>query len=37
METITEEKIGKESSGVKEWIEKDDDKMGNMMDPYYKL
>jgi len=38
METIAkEEEIGKESSGVREWTEKDDDEMGNMMDPYYEL
>ena len=35
METIAEEEeIGKESSGVREWTEKDDDEMGNMIDPY---
>jgi len=38
METITEkEEVKKESSGVREWTEEDDDKMGNMIDPYYKL
>jgi len=38
METIAEEEeIGKESSRVREWTEKDDDEMGNMMDPYYEL
>jgi len=38
METIVEEEeIKKENSGVREWIEEDDDKIGNMMDPYYKL
>jgi len=38
METIAEEEeIRKESLGVREWTEKDDDEMGNMMDPYYEL
>ena len=38
METIIEEeKIREESSGVREQIEEDDDEMGNMMDPCYKL
>jgi len=38
METIAEEEeIGKESSGVREWTEKDDDEMDNIMDPYYEL
>jgi len=35
METITEEKeIKEENSGVKEWTEKDNDKIGNMIDLY---
>ena len=38
IETIVEkEEIKKENSGVREWIEEDDDKMDNMMDPCYKL
>ena len=38
IETIAEkEEIGKESSGVREQTEKDDDEMGNMMDPCHKL
>jgi len=38
MEIIAEEEeIRKESSGVREWTKKDNDEMGNMMDPYYKL
>jgi len=38
MKTIPEEEeIKKEKSGVKEWTEKDDDKMGNIMDPCYEL
>ena len=38
METIKEEEeIEQESSGLKEWTEDDDDKMGNIYDPYYKL
>jgi len=32
-----EEEIEKEKSGVKEWTEEDDNEMGNMVDPYYKL
>jgi len=38
MEMINEkEEIEKEKLGVREWIEKDDDKIGNMIDPYYEL
>ena len=38
MKTILEEKeIKEEKSGVREWTEEDDDKMGNMADPYYEL
>ena len=38
IETIVEkEEIKKENSGVREWMEEDDDKMDNMMDPCYKL
>jgi len=38
METITkEEEIKEENSGVREWTEEDDDKMGNIMDLYYEL
>jgi len=38
METIAEkEEVKKKSSGVREWTEDDDDKMGNMIDLYYKL
>ena len=40
-ETITtileEEEIEEEKSGVREWTEEDDDKMGNMIDLCYKL
>jgi len=37
METIREEKaIEQDKSGVREWTE-DDNKMGNMVDLYYKL
>jgi len=32
-----EEEIEKEKSEVREWTEEDDDEMGNMADPYYKL
>jgi len=38
MKTILEEEeIDEEKSGVREWMEEDDDKMGNMMDPCYEL
>jgi len=39
METIKEEEeeIKQESSGLKEWTEEDDNKMGNICDPYYEL
>ena len=32
-----EEEIEKKKSGVREWMEEDDDKMGNIIDPCYKL
>ena len=31
------EETEEEKSEVREWIEDDDDKMGNMVDLYYKL
>jgi len=38
MKMILEEKdIEKEKSGVREWTEENDEEMGNMVDPYYKL
>jgi len=39
MKTIPEEenKVEEEKSEVREWMEKDEDKMGNMVDPYYEL
>ena len=39
METIKEkeEEIEQKSSGLKKWTEEDDDKMGNICDPYYEL
>ena len=39
IETIREEEedIKQENSRLKEWIEKDDDEIENMVDPYYKL
>ena len=38
MKTIPEEEeIEEEKSGVREQTEEDDDKMGNMADPYYEL
>jgi len=37
MKTIEEEEeIKQENSGVKEWIEEDDNEMNNIVDPYYK-
>ena len=39
METIKEEEeeVKQENSGIREWTEEDDDEIGNMVDPYYKL
>jgi len=39
METIKEKKkeIKQEGSGLREWIEEDDDEMGNICDLYYEL
>jgi len=39
MKTIPEEEeeVEEEKSGVREWTEEDEDKMGNMVDPYYEL
>jgi len=38
METIVEEEeIEEEKSGVREWTEEDDNKIGNIVDLYYKL
>jgi len=37
METIEEEEIEQGDSGLREWTEEDDDKMGNMVDPDYEL
>ena len=38
MKTIPkEEEIKQEKSGVREWMEKDNNEIGNMMDPCYKL
>jgi len=38
METIVEEEeIEEEKSGVREWTEKDNNKIGNIVDLYYKL
>jgi len=34
---IPEEEVEKEKSGVREWIEEDEDEINNMVDPYYKL
>jgi len=32
-----EEEVEKEKPGVREWIKEDNNKMGNMVNPYYKL
>jgi len=32
-----EEEVEEEKSGVREWTEEDEDKMGNVIDPYYEL
>ena len=38
MKTILEEEeVKEEKSGVWEWMEEDEDEMGNIVDPYYKL
>jgi len=38
MKTILEEeKIEEEKSGVREWTEENDNEIGNIMDPCYKL
>ena len=38
MKTIPEkEEVEEEKSGVQEWTEEDEDKMGNMVNPYYEL
>ena len=34
MEMIKEEE---DKSGIRKWTEKDDEKMDNMVDPYYEL
>jgi len=38
IETIAEkEEIREENLGVRKWTEKDDNKIDNIMDPYYEL
>jgi len=39
METIKEEEEGskQESLGLKKWTEEENNKMGNLCDPYYEL
>jgi len=38
IKTIPEEKeVEEEKLGLREWTEEDEDEMGNMVDPYYKL
>jgi len=39
METIEEEEeeIEQENSGIREWTEEDDNKVGNIVNPYYEL
>ena len=35
--TILEEEVEEEKLGVREWTEEDENKMGDMVDPYYEL
>jgi len=38
MKTIPEKKENKkEKSGIQEWMEEDNNEMGNLVDPYYEL
>jgi len=38
IKTIPEEKeVEEEKLGLQEWTEEDEDEMGDMVDPYYKL
>jgi len=37
MKTIPEEEVEEKKSGVREWTEEDEDKMGDIVDPYYEL
>jgi len=38
MKTIPEEEEEiEEKSGIREWMEEDEDEMGDMVDPYYEL
>jgi len=38
MEMIPEEEeIKEENSGIREWMEEDDDRIGNLANPYYEL
>ena len=32
-----EEEIEQENSGIREWTEEDDNEVGNIVNPYYKL
>jgi len=34
---LEEEEVEEEKSAVREWTEEDEDEMGNMVNPYYKL
>jgi len=37
METIEEEEIEQGDLGLREWVEENDNKMGNIVDPDYEL
>jgi len=37
MKLIPEEEDEEEKSGIQEWMEEDNDEMGNLVDPYYEL
>jgi len=37
METIAEEEVEEEKSGVREWTEENDNEMGNIVYLYYEL
>jgi len=34
---IAKEEVEKEKPGVREWTKEDDNEVGNIVDPYYKL
>jgi len=36
-EVCDKEEIEEEKSGIREWTKKDDNEIGNLVDPYYEL